>query len=145
MTDAPEAPATADLLAAARTALQRSHPYGEQFAFEVIEATPELVRVRMPFTDALTRFNGTLHGGAIMSLADAAGVVRASLDVRGELAGTMQFSIHFLRPVAGGHLDAVSRTVHSGRTSLVLETHLEDAEGRAVGLVTQTQAVRQPD
>ena len=133
-----------DLMAAARAALERSYPYGHHFAFELIEATAELVRVRMPFRDELTRFNATLHGGAIMSLADTAGVVRATLDARGELAGTMHLSIHFLHPVAGGHLDAVARTVHSGRTSLVLETTLEDADGRRVGLVTQTQAVRPP-
>jgi 1,4-dihydroxy-2-naphthoyl-CoA hydrolase len=131
-----------DLMDAAREALERSKPYSEGFDLEVIEATSELVRVRMPFSERLTRFNSTLHGGAIMTLADAAGVVCATLTVRGELAGTQQFNISFLRPVSGGHLDAVARTVHSGRTSLVLETMLEDAEGRTVGLVTQTQAVR---
>ena len=130
-----------DLTAAAKAALERSEPYASLFGFELIEATEDLVRLRLPFREQLTRFNATLHGGAIMSLADAAGVVRASLDARGELAGTMHFSINFLRPVAGGHLDAVARTVHSGRTSLVLETSLEDADGRRVGLVTQTQAV----
>lgn len=134
-----------DRLEAARTALERSQPFGAHFAFELIEATDEVVRLRMPFREELTRFNATLHGGAIMSLADTAGVVRASLDARGELAGTMHFSINFLRPVAGGYLDAVARTVHSGRTSLVLETSLEDADGRPVGLVTQTQAVRSAD
>jgi len=134
-----------ELLEAARTALERSHPFGTHFAFELIEATPDLVRLRMPFREELTRFNATLHGGAVMSLADTAGVVRAALDARGELAGTMHFAINFLRPVAGGHLDAVARTVHSGRTSLVLETTLEDADGRRVGLVTQTQAVRPAD
>lgn len=134
-----------DQLEAARTALARSLPYGTHFGFELIEATDDHVRLRMPFREELTRFNATLHGGAIMSLADTAGVVRASLDARGELAGTMHFAINFLRPVAGGHLDAVTRTVHSGRTSLVLETMLEDENGRAVGLVTQTQAVRASD
>jgi uncharacterized protein (TIGR00369 family) len=131
-----------ELLDAARAALERSKPYGELFDLEVIEATSELVRVRMPFAERLTRFNATLHGGAMMTLADTAGVVCATLNARGDLAGTQQFNISFLRPVAGGHLDAVARTVHSGRTSLVLETWLEDAEGRRVALVTQTQAVR---
>jgi len=135
-------PEGGELLDAAREALERSKPYGEGFDLEVIEATSELVRVRMPFNERLTRFNSTLHGGAIMTLADAAGVVCATLNVRGELAGTQQFNISFLRPVSGGHVDAVARTVHSGRTSLVLETLLEDAEGRRVALVTQTQAVR---
>ncbi len=133
------------LLERARTALERSLPYGTHFGFELIEATLDVVRLRMPFRDELTRFNATLHGGAIMSLADTAGVVRASLDARGELAGTMHFAINFLRPVAAGHLDAVARTVHSGRSSLVLETNLEDSNGRQVGLVTQTQAVRATD
>lgn len=131
-----------ELLEAARAALERSKPYGELFDLEVIEATSELVRVRMAFEERLTRFNSTLHGGAIMTLADAAGVVCATLNAKGELAGTQQFNISFLRPVGGGYVDAVARTIHSGRTSLVLETLLEDAEGRTVALVTQTQAVR---
>ena len=150
-------PEETELLAAAREALERLKPYSDGFGLEVVEATSEAVRVRMPFAERLTRFNATLHGGAIMTLADAAGVVCATLNTRGllgpprpgssagargELAGTQQFNISFLRPVAGGHLDAVARTIHSGRTSLVLETWLEDAEGRRVALVTQTQAVR---
>ena len=135
-------PEGGELLDAAREALERSKPYSEGFDLEVIEATSELVRVRMAFAEGLTRFNGTLHGGAIMTLADAAGVVSATLNTKGELAGTQQFNISFLRPVSGGHVDAVARTIHSGRTSVVLETMLEDAEGRTVGLVTQTQAVR---
>ena len=77
-----------ELLAAARTALERSKPFGATFDLEVVEATEELVRVRMPFDERLTRFNATLHGGAIMTLADVAGVVCATLNARGELAGT---------------------------------------------------------
>jgi hypothetical protein len=39
------------------------------FDREVIEVTSELVRVRMAFAEGPTRFNGTLGGGAIMTLA----------------------------------------------------------------------------
>jgi 1,4-dihydroxy-2-naphthoyl-CoA hydrolase len=46
--------------------------------------------------------------------------------------------------VTGGHVEAVARLLHRGRTVLVVDTELRDADGRPVARTTQTQAVLRP-
>ena len=127
----------------AKDALAKSIPFSNHFDLELIDATSDSIRVRMLFKENLTRANGSLHGGALMTLADISGVVCASVHTTGHLTGTQQFSINFLRPGTGTYIDAVSKTVHNGRTSLVVQTSLENNSGKCIAVTTQTQAVRQ--
>jgi acyl-coenzyme A thioesterase PaaI-like protein len=46
--------------------------------------------------------------------------------------------------VRAAHVAAVARPLQVGRTVVVVETKLHDADGRAVAKVTQTQAVLRP-
>jgi len=43
--------------------------------------------------------------------------------------------------VREGYVEAVSRPLHTGRTVIVVDTELTDAEGRLVARVTQSQLV----
>ena len=56
---------------------------------------------------------------------------------------TISSATNFLRAVRDGHVDAVSRPLHLGRTVIVVDTELRDAGDRLVARVTQTQAVIQ--
>ena len=78
-----------------------------------------------------------------MSLADAAGALCAFLNLpEGSAAtATIESKTNFFRPVRDGHVDAVSRPLHVGRTTIVVETDLRDAAGKHVARVIQTQAV----
>ena len=132
-----------DIYESANDALAKSIPFSNHFDLELIEVTADSIRIRMAFKEKLTRSNGSLHGGALMTLADISGVVCASINTSGHLAGTQQFSISFLRPGSGSYIDAISKTVHNGRTSLVVQTSLENDTGKCIAVITQTQAVRQ--
>jgi uncharacterized protein (TIGR00369 family) len=78
-----------------------------------------------------------------MTLADSVGGLVAYLNLpEGATAtATIESKTNFFRPVSAGHVEAVSRVLHRGRTTIVVETDLRDAEGRHVARVTQTQAV----
>ena len=54
---------------------------------------------------------------------------------------TIESKTNFLRPVRDGHVEAVARPLHVGRTVIVVDTELRDAAGRLVARTTQTQAV----
>jgi 1,4-dihydroxy-2-naphthoyl-CoA hydrolase len=86
---------------------------------------------------------GLLHGGALMSLADAAGGWCALLNLPDGATGTATTTsaTNFLRPVTSGHVEAVTRPLNVGRTVIVLDTELRNAAGKLVARVTQTQAV----
>lgn len=108
----------------------------------MLEAPGE-VRARLTWREDLCTAGGVMHGGVLMALADSAGGVCAFLNLPEGAAGTatIQSSTNFLRPVRDGYVEAVSRPLKVGRTVIVVETELVDAEGRAVARVVQSQAV----
>jgi 1,4-dihydroxy-2-naphthoyl-CoA hydrolase len=128
----------------ALTAMARgSMPLAETLGLEIVTAAPEEVRARLPFQERLCTAGGILHGGALMSLADAAGAYCAFLNLPDGSTGTatIESKTNFFRAVRDGHVDATSRPLHRGRTTIVVETDLHDAAGKHVARVTQTQAV----
>ena len=118
-------------------------PFAATLGVEVLAAAAEEVRARLPWEERLCTAGAILHGGALMSLADAAGALCAFLNLP-EGAGataTIESKTNFFRPVREGHVEAVSRPLHVGRTTIVVETDLRDASGKHVARVIQTQAV----
>jgi 1,4-dihydroxy-2-naphthoyl-CoA hydrolase len=83
-----------------------------------------------------------LHGGAVMTLADSLGAVCAFLNLPdGSVTSTIESKTNFLRAVRDRHVEGRTEPLHVGRTTIVLQTELRDAEGRRVAHVVQTQAV----
>ena len=128
-----------NLTAAARTSM----PFADVLGLVMIAAAPEEVQARIAWEERLCTAGGILHGGALMSLADAAGAYCAFLNLPEGAAGTatIESKTNFFRAVREGHVDATSRPLHIGRTTIVVETDLHDAQGKHVARVTQTQAV----
>lgn len=120
-----------------------SMPFSRTMGVEFTLVTADEVRARVEWAPERCTIGGALHGGAIMALADAAGAVAAFLNLPAGALGTTTISsgTNFARAVRDGHAEAVSRPLHTGRTTIVVETDVVDAEGRRVARVTQTQAV----
>ncbi|MEC3979608.1 PaaI family thioesterase [Amycolatopsis sp. H20-H5] len=121
----------------------RSMPFTERLGVEVLEHTPALVRSRLAWDETLCTLGGALHGGVLMSLADATGAVCAFLNLPegGQGTTTIESKTNFLRGVRSGYAVATSRPLHAGRGVIVVETEIHDVEGQLVAKVTQTQAV----
>jgi 1,4-dihydroxy-2-naphthoyl-CoA hydrolase len=123
--------------------LRAAMPFAGLLGLEVVAASPEEVRARLDWDESRCTAGGILHGGALMGLADSAGGLCAFLNLpEGATAtATIESKSNFFRPVSGGHVEATSRVLHQGRSTIVVETELRDAEGRLAAKVTQTQAV----
>lgn len=121
-------------------------PFAELLGIEVLSATPEEVQVRMSWDERLCTAGGVLHGGALMSLADSTGAYCAFLNLPEDSTGTatIESKTNFFRAVGEGYVEARSRPLHRGRSTIVIETDVHDAEGRHVARVMQTQAVLRP-
>ncbi|MFC9439073.1 PaaI family thioesterase [Nocardia sp. NPDC057030] len=119
-------------------------PFTERLGIEVLEHGPDLVRSRIAWDESLCTLGGALHGGVLMSLADATGAVCAYLNLPEGKAGTttVESKTNFVRAVRSGYATASSTALHAGRTFIVVETEIRDDAGKLVGKVTQTQAVR---
>jgi len=118
-------------------------PFAETLGLELLAASPDEVRARIAWEARLTTAAGLLHGGVLMGLADTVGAYCAYLNLpEGSSAtATIESKTNFFRPVSSGHVEATSRVLHKGRTTIVVETDVRDAEGKHVARVTQTQAV----
>jgi uncharacterized protein (TIGR00369 family) len=118
-------------------------PFAGLLGVDVVAASPEEVRARLDWDESRCTAGGILHGGALMGLADCAGGLCAFLNLpAGATAtATIESKTNFFRPVSKGHVDATSRVLHQGRSTIVVETELRDHSGRLAGKVTQTQAV----
>ena len=118
-------------------------PFAQTLGIELLGATPGEVRGRLAWRPELCTAGGVLHGGVLMALADSTGGLCAylNLDDPTFTTTTIESKTNFLRPVAGGHVESISRPLHSGRRIVVIDTDLVDDGGRLVGRVTQSQLV----
>jgi 1,4-dihydroxy-2-naphthoyl-CoA hydrolase len=124
-------------------ALHTAMPFTALLGATVVAVAPDEVRLCLEWEPGRCTAGGLLHGGALMGLADAAGGLCAFLNLPEGASGTATISsaTNFLRGVRAGYVEAAARTLQVGRTVVVVETEVADAEGRAVAKVTQTQAV----
>jgi len=82
---------------------------------------------------------GTVHGGVLCDVADAAmGVAYASLLGEGESFTTLELKINFLKPARSGRLVARGRVVKAGRTIGLVESDVEDETGSLVARASST-------
>jgi 1,4-dihydroxy-2-naphthoyl-CoA hydrolase len=126
--------------------IRESMPFAELLGIEMLAADRDEVTARLAWDESRCTAAGILHGGALMSLADAAGGLLAFLNLPEGATGTatIESKTNFFGAVRSGHVVARSRPLHRGRTTFVVETDLFDDKGRHVARVTQTQAVLGP-
>ena len=122
--------------------LRSTMPFAALMGAQAIAASPDEVRVQVGWDPTRCTAGGVLHGGLMMALADTSGAWCAFLNLpKGASTTTIESKTNFLRGVRAGHVTAVSRPLHVGRTTLVVDTELRDDDGRLVARTTQTQAV----
>ena len=82
---------------------------------------------------------GTLHGGIVCDLADAAlGCAHASLLEEDETFTTVELKVNFLKPVWSGRLVAEAHSLKFGRTIGLTECRVTDEHGSLVAHATST-------
>jgi len=82
---------------------------------------------------------GTLHGGILCDIADAAmGMAFASTLAPGESFTTVELRINFFRPVWQARLRAQGAVVQRGRTIGYMECTITDEDNRMIAKATST-------
>jgi uncharacterized protein (TIGR00369 family) len=82
---------------------------------------------------------GTLHGGVLCDIADAAmGMAYASTLAEGETFTTLELKINFLKPVWTARLQAIGRVVKAGQTIGLLECDITDEGNSLVARASST-------
>lgn len=114
-------------------------PVAKLIGFTVPLIEPGKVIVELQADERHTNPMGTLHGGILCDIADAAmGIAQASLLQPGETFTTLELKINFLKPIWKAKLRAIGTVVKAGRTISLIECDVLDEQDKLVARASST-------
>ncbi len=114
-------------------------PVATLIGFKFVSARPGESVVELQADQRHANPMGTLHGGVLCDIADAAmGIAYACALEEGESFTTLEMKINFLKPVWKTHLRAVGRVVKQGRTIGLVECDITDEQQSLVARASST-------
>jgi uncharacterized protein (TIGR00369 family) len=118
-----------------------SSPFPGHLGIRLVDMGPGSATLGLPFAEALVTAGTTVHGGAVASLVDTAGMVAAwsGGEVPDRLRGsTVGLTVSYLAPADGEDLQASATVLRRGRSIVHVDVDVRTASGTAVakGLVT---------
>jgi uncharacterized protein (TIGR00369 family) len=114
-------------------------PIAHLIGFQVTAAEAGRVVVELATDERHANPMGTLHGGVLCDIADAAmGMAYVSRLADGESFTTLELKINFLKPVWRTRLQAVGTVTKMGRTVGLVECEIFDESRALVAKVSST-------
>ena len=114
-------------------------PIATLIGFKLTSVTSGEAVIEFEATERHANPMGTLHGGVLCDVADAAiGMAYASTLEEGETFTTLELKINFLKPVWNAKLRAVANVVSGGRTIGLVACDVRDYKERLVARATST-------
>ena len=115
-------------------------PFALLLGLQIEEIQPESCRMRLPFRPEVRTAGEIVHGGAISTLIDSAGVVAAWSNVTSSptRGATANLSVSFLAAAQSTDLLAEARVIRRGRSVVFVEIDVTTLTGEAIakGLLT---------
>jgi len=118
-------------------------PFTKLFGVKIISRTPERSEAELVVREELCNRRLVMHGGAVMAWGDTMGGMTASAALPdGHRTATIESKTNFFAPIPmNDKARAVCTPLHSGRTTIVLQTNITREDGKLAAIVTQTQIV----
>lgn len=108
----------------------------------LMRVTKKRIAAEMPVKERHLNRSGRVNGGALMAFADLLGATGTVANLPpGHRTTTLESKTNFFAAGEGPVLNAVSKPLHIGRTTMVWQTTIRNADRRLVAVVTQTQMV----
>jgi uncharacterized protein (TIGR00369 family) len=120
----------------------KNHAVANFLGVKIISVTRKKVMAEMNITPSHINRAGRVGGGMIMAFADILGARGTVANLpAGARTSTIESKSNFFAAGAGPKLIAVSLPLHIGRTTMVWQTTVSNADKKKVAVVTQTQIV----
>jgi uncharacterized protein (TIGR00369 family) len=114
-------------------------PVAELLGFELVEAADGECTMRLEAGEQHSNPMGTIHGGILCDIADAAmGMAFFSTLDDGESFTTLELKINFVRPFWTGTLLAHGKVISRGKSVGLTECRMVDADERLIAYATST-------
>ncbi|WP_414731361.1 PaaI family thioesterase [Vineibacter terrae] len=119
--------------------------FGTVLGLKVVEARKDKVVAEFDWRPDLCTVGGTLHGGALMAVADQVGATAAFLNLpAGAGTTTLESKTNFFAGCKAGKVRAEATPLHVGGRTSVWQTRLYDEAGKLLSQTLQTQLVLLP-
>jgi uncharacterized protein (TIGR00369 family) len=129
---------SAEETARLREAFERV-PYARLLGVGIVRLGRGACAFSLEIRPELTRMEGIAHGGAIASLIDTASAFAVlSLLQPGEQTVTVDLTLHFLRPVGAGRVEARARVLRAGRRLVTVAVEASDEADKLVATALTT-------
>ena len=114
-------------------------PIGKLIGFRLVSLDQGQAVFEMDADERHWNPMGTLHGGVLCDIADAAmGFAFATTLAEGESFTTIELKINYLRPIWRAHLRATGRVVKRGRKIGLVDCDVTDEKGALVARASST-------
>jgi uncharacterized protein (TIGR00369 family) len=115
-------------------------PIMKTLGFRLVEVSEGAASMEMETkTELHSNPMGTIHGGVLCDVADAAiGTAHFTTLTEGESFTSIDLQINFFRPIWNERLRAAARPVHRGRTVSRYVCDVTRADGKLVAQITST-------
>ena len=115
-------------------------PFFDLLGMRVEEVSPDFCRMQLPFRPELQQVGGLVHGGAIASLMDSAGVMAIKGGTDSEINGvpTITMTVNYLAPARGVDVFAEATIIRRGRSIIFADVKALSPSGE---LLTTAQIV----
>ncbi|MCY4088409.1 MAG: PaaI family thioesterase [Actinomycetia bacterium] len=106
-----------------------------------VEYSPGVMRLALDVDQSHLAPNGYLHGGCVVSVADAACGYGCRMNLPEGVSGftTVELKVNFLGTVTDGRLTAEARLAHAGRSTQVWDATVTSESARSIALLRATQ------
>ena len=108
-------------------AMREAVPFLKLLGVQVESVGPGTATLLLPIREELKRNDGIIHGGAIASVIDSAfAFAIIPLLAENERTVTVDLTLHYLRPLAGGVAKASAKVVRAGRRVITVSGEVFD-------------------
>lgn len=118
----------------------RPEPFFTLLGLQLDEVRKDFCRMRLPFRPELRTVGEVVHGGAIASLIDSAGVmaVWSHVDPGVTRGATASLTVNYLAAAQAVDLTAVAQVIRRGRSVVFVDVDVTAPSGERIakGLVT---------
>lgn len=116
------------------------NPYWDLIGLNEIELKDGTSIIELPIKHEITQRRGTVHGGVLASMIDAAvGASIRSLSLDSQ--ATVELKINYIRPAMGEKLIGKGTVINKGKTLAVGEAKIFNDDGKIVASGTATYMI----
>jgi len=113
-------------------------PFEEYLSISIIEAKDGYAKLKMPYQKEFTNPHGSIHGGAIASLADTAMAVAISSKYLHSSFYTVKLEIKFRAPANKGEIFAKAKVIDKKKKLVFGRVEIKDSKDKLLAQVLAT-------